>query len=339
MYQAGAGEPPRRLTVYQPDGSALRNAIVALYRQQDGRVVGQGLTDNNGRIDLYGASRGDKVRAASFDGALAGEASVTAASSLTMTLGRIGGLAIQAASGIPHLQVMAAPSPAHNEITLLIELNNFDPQSPPFLLVTAPGSQVAYAPVLTGSGTYIGEISFSATERGTGRIQVAGESGGDLAYLQTTYRLQRVVNAQGYNVYSNDGNLDLRLEAGSLPGSESYMVVMPPGAIPGALPAGLTLVGDLYDITVSGAATLQKPALLSLRYDKALAGGGAPPAGLKIYRWNPVTAAWQAVGSTIDPERRAVTAQVTALGAYALLAPSGPWAAPRLEIFLPLTRR
>jgi photosystem II stability/assembly factor-like uncharacterized protein len=343
-HQTRAGEPPRQLTVYQPDGSALRNAIVALYRQgqQGGRVIGQGLTDNNGRIDLYGASQGDNVRAASFNGALAGEVSVTAASSLTIILGSVGGLAVQISGEIPHLQVVAIPSQTPDQVALLIELNNFDSGVNPSLLVTVPGSQVGYAPVLShspGSSTYVGQISFDATERGTGRIQVAGKAGGGLTFLQTTYRLQRVVNAQGYNIFSNDGSLDLRLEAGALPGNETFVVVMPPGAIPGPLPGGLTLLGEPYDITVSGAATLLKPAVLSLHYDKALVSGTVPPAGLKIYRWDPANAAWQAVGDTIDPERRAVTAQVTALGTYALLAPPGSWAAARLEVFLPLVRR
>jgi hypothetical protein len=59
---------------------------------------------------------------------------------------------------------------------------------------------------------------------------------------------------------------------------------------------------------------------------------------LKIYRWNPNSANWQAVGGTIDSERRAVTSQVMALGAYVLLAPPGDWQKPP-SLFLPLVRR
>ena len=64
-----------------------------------------------------------------------------------------------------------------------------------------------------------------------GRIQVDGASG-----LQTTYRLQRVLNDQRHDVYSDDGNLSLHLEPGSLPGEEAYLVVMPPGGLPGSAP-------------------------------------------------------------------------------------------------------
>lgn len=338
---SGASEEARRLIVNQPDGTALRNAIVALYRK-NGRVIGQGLTDNQGRIAIYGASAGDIVRAASFDGGLAGEATVSAAQSLTLTLRRVGGLVTQAAVEIPYLQIVATPGQSTDQIDLLITLHHFDPSALPNVLVTAPGSQLGYAPILSYSPTtrsYEGRMSFSATERGTGRIQVIGKAKGDVVSLQSTYRLQRVINSQAHNVYANDGNLDLRMEEGSLPGNETYVVVTPPGAIPGPLPGGLTLVGDSYDMTVSGAATLLKPVLLSLYYDKALVSGAAPPPGLKIYRWNPNSVSWQAVDGTIDPERRAVTAQVTELGAYALLAPPGDWQKPSTTIFLPLVRR
>ena len=35
------------------------------------------------------------------------------------------------------------------------------------------------------------------------------------------------MNAQGYNAFSNDGNLELWLEADTLPGNESYVVKLP----------------------------------------------------------------------------------------------------------------
>jgi hypothetical protein len=244
------------------------------------------------------------------------------------------------------MQVVATPAPPSGpgepqRIELLVALKGFGPGADPSVVVTAPGSETGYAPTLSyspTSGAYEGRISFSADQLGLGRIRAVGSVGNSLARLQSTYRLQRIVNPTNSSVFSNDGNLELHLDSGDLPGGEAYAVVMPPGAIPGSLPGGLALVGDVYDITVSGAATLLKPAVLSLRYDKALVSGTTPPAGLKIYRWNPNSATWQAVGDTIDSERRAVTAQVTALGAYALLAPPGDWQKPP-SLFLPFVRR
>ena len=55
--------PPRHLTVYDPEEEPYWGAIVALYKQ-DGRVIGQGFTDGNGRLEVYGADEGDILRAA-----------------------------------------------------------------------------------------------------------------------------------------------------------------------------------------------------------------------------------------------------------------------------------
>jgi hypothetical protein len=132
---------------------------------------------------------------------------------------------------------------------------------------------------------------------------------------------------QGQSVYSNDGNLSLYLEPGSLPGNETYIVVMPPGAIPGPLPKGLVLIGDPYDLTASGAVVkLSKKAVLTLRYDEALVNPGLTPKGLALYRWNPTGHTWELVkDSSLNEEDKAVVAPVSLLGTYALLAlPTSP---------------
>ena len=334
----GSAGQPRPLIALDPAGKGLRGALVALYKQ-DGRVIGQGQTNNNGQIDIYGVVEGDTVRASSLDGGLAGMAEVKASAPISIQLTPVGSLAV-ASAGSPHIRVVAQPSQSPDQVDLLMSLQNFDANAPPNLLVTVPGSQVGYAPALSYSpttGSYVGQISFSAVERGTGRVQVVGKAEGSVVTLQSSYRLQRVINAEGYNAYANDGNLELRLEAGTLPGNEAYIVVMPPGASPGSIPPGLALIGDIYDLTVSGAATLLKPALLSMRYDKALVNTPMAPAGMAIYHWDGT--AWQPITSELNEQHKTMTAPVAGLGVYALMAPPGPWAEPHYESFLPITRR
>jgi hypothetical protein len=156
--------------------------------------------------------------------------------------------------------------------------------------------------------------------------------------LQAAYRLQRTSNDQAQILYSNDGNLSLYLEPGSLPGNETYVAVMPPGAIPGSLPVDqdLVLVGDPYDITASGSVvTLEKPAVLTLRYDGALVNPGVTPEGLGLYRWNSSKHRWQTVpDSRLDEAEKTIVAPVTVLGTYALLAPP-----PSSSIYLPIIRK
>ncbi|MDY7075799.1 MAG: YncE family protein [Chloroflexota bacterium] len=321
----GASGPPRPLTVYGPQGEPYRGAIVALY-EQGGRVVGQGFTGADGRLDVYGADTGDTVRSASIDGGLDGRVTVGTELSLTMTLEPVWGLAIQAAGGIPHMRVIAEPSQNPEPIDLLVFLQSFGPGADPDVIVTEPGSEVGYAPTLdyiSVTNTYEGRISFSATERGTGRIRATGGVNDSLVRLQSTYRLQHVLDGRSHDIYSDDGNLSLHLEPGSLLGSEAYFVVMPPGAAPGPLPAGLVLVGNPYDVTASGAmATLEQPGILTLHYDGALVHSSSAPEGLGIYHWDSNSETWQETGGSLDEEQKAVVAPVTVLGIYALLSPS-----------------
>lgn len=325
VHQSGPSAPPRHLTVYGPQG-LYWGAIVALYKQ-NGQVIGQGFTDSNGRLDVYGADEGDTLRGASFDGGLSGNVVLGPEMSLNMSMAPVGGLAVQAGEGIPHMQVRAEPSQNPEQVDLLISLQNFGPGADPIVVVTEPGSDVSHTPRLTYSpatGTYEGEFSFSASERGWGQIRAVGAVGNDLVRLQSTYHLQQVVNDQEQDVYSNDGNLGLHFEPGSLPGAAAYLVIMPPGAAPGPPPEGLTLVGDPYSVTASGALVeLEKPAVLKLRYDATLVNQSSPPAGLDIYRWNPSDNSWQRVPGSIEEEQRAMVAAVTTLGTYALLAPPG----------------
>ena len=326
--QDGPSAPPLQLTVYGPQG-LYWGAIVALYKQ-DGRVIGQGFTDSNGQMEVYGAGEGDTLRIASFDGGLAGSAVLGAETSLNVTLVPIQGLAAQTSGDIPHMRVRAEPSQDPSQIDLLVSLQNFGPNAEPNVIVTEPGAEFgqeipspSYSPA---TDTYEGEFSFSATERGSGRIKAMGAVGNKVVRLQSTFRLQRATNDQEQDIYSNDGNLSLHLEQGSLPGAYAYLVIMPPGAAPGRLPEGLTLVGDPYDITASGALVeLVRPAVLKLHYDKTLIDSSSVAATLAIYRWDPNSNTWQMVPGTRVEEQKTIAARVTMLGTYALLISSeGP---------------
>jgi photosystem II stability/assembly factor-like uncharacterized protein len=342
------GTPPRRLlTVLRPGGAPQRDAIVALYKS-GGRVISQGLTDTRGEIEIYGAEPGDSIRAASFDGGLNGDANVGQESSLRIDLKPLQAVAARSgaaqANTIPHLRVIAEPGASVDETSLLVAVVGLGPNATTAAVVTAPGGAAGFAPTLSydaAKDAYQGQVSFSTTERGTGRLQAIAGVGGSLIRLQSTYRLQRVPHDQDREIFSDDGNLGLHLDVGALPGELAYMVVMSPGALPGPLPHGLLLVGDAYDVTLSGGLnSLQKPARLMLRYDRALINRTTAPDGLAIYRWDSHNHTWNAVAGTLDAEHRALVASVQALGTYALLAPTGAWTQPEpRRTFLPLISR
>ncbi len=335
--------PALNLTVINPDGAGHRGAIVALYKR-DGRVIGQGFTNGAGQLSVYGAEPGDVLRAASADGALGGRIDVGASLDLVLPLRTVGSAGLATDGALPHLRLVAAPGPAGaGQIELLILLQNFAPDTDPTVLISAPDSDISRSPELSYSAVregYEARISFSATARGSGQLRADRRVGGDRAVIQTFYRLQRIEPRGAWEVFSNDGNLWLNGGPGSLPGQESYLVVMAPGSLPGAPPTGHVVVGEPYDITASGAVvSLEQPAVLSLRYDDALVNGRLP-AGLNIFHWNPTQRTWEPVTSRVDEAQRTLVAEVRTLGMYVLFAPAGPWTEARPgRVALPLVRR
>ena len=74
----GTTAPTWELTVKTPNQQPLLGAFVTLYRQKDEDdevppPINQGVTDENGKIEIYGATHGDKVTVITIDGRLYGE--------------------------------------------------------------------------------------------------------------------------------------------------------------------------------------------------------------------------------------------------------------------------
>jgi len=163
-------------------------------------------------------------------------------------------------------------------------------------------------------------VEAAASDLGTGSIRVFGLAPNAIVRQQSTFRLQRTHNDEHTNIYSDDGNLDLHLDAGSLPGNETYLAVMPPGALPGPTPQGYAAIGDAYSITASGAvAALEKPGVLKLFYDDATLKPGIEVEQLELRRWDPVTKIWKKAPATLDADQKALSAPVKALGTYVLM--------------------
>jgi hypothetical protein len=272
-----------------------------------------------------------------MDGGLAGSVAVGAGTDLTLTLAPVGRLRAPHEDKIPHMRVIAEPSTDPSQIDLLVSLQDFGPSADPDVSITEPSTGASHSPLTWNysptQDTYESQVSFSIAKQGTWRIRAIGTVSNRVVRLHSTYRLQRVLNNQEQDVFSDDGNLSLHLPPDSLPGDEAYFVVMPPGALPGSAPAELMLVGDPYDVTASGALTaLQQPAVLKLRYDALLSSSLAPQT-LGIYRWDPIRDSWDPVPGELDEGQRMLAATVTTLGTYALLAPPPPLQNP---IFLPI---
>lgn len=343
-HDSGLSAPPRQVTVLAPDGHPYRQgALVFLDTQREGDAItlDQGLTPAApaaaaGRIVVYGATTGNKIRAISIDGSLSDEKPVGAATAYTLTLKSSGGLATASAPLNPYASLI----PYSEGRDLLLSVRGVAAGGALAALVAPPAGGAGQTMELTyspASDAYIGMASFPALGTGLGGAYVRGLSNcGQLVSLDNDFHLARVDRNSDQDFYAPDGAAWLHLAAGSFPQSNVAIVLMPTGAVPQPLPAGMRAMGNAYSIRVSGGITETVPghaAVLRLFYAPDDLGA-TRPADLRIARWD--GAAWQFLSGQADTERFTVAAQTDRLGIYVLLAPAE--AADR-RIYLPVMLR
>lgn len=329
------------LTVLGVPQQPQRSIIVALVSRRreslGNQVIIQGFTDSSGRLEILGARPGDLLRAATLDGAYAGELELGEVNELWLSLqpAQVAAAKLTTTASPPSMRVFAEREPGGGEANLTIVLSGFDTDLTPELAATAPGSDIPFNVPLrldSNTGDYTGRLVVAQT-RGVGQVRVLGASGGRVARLLSTYRVQEARSDQLQDLFADDGFLQLHIPPGSVPGERVAIVARATGVLPGLAPAGMQPVGDVYDLTASGAVTrLQGPALLRLYYD-------GPPTGVapELYRWDPARQVWERVPAIAGSEPQTLAATIETLGAYALFAPLPPPA--RQNIYLPLLRR
>ena len=135
----------------------------------------------------------------------------------------------------------------------------------------------------------------------------------------TVYRIApfnvELVNETGLTwLASSDGNMEIYLQAGSLPSNTAvsiqtkYQVNMDQGQY--------TLMGNPYQVmTSTGENSLSIPAAINIYYSTGFEH--FLPAGL--YRWDENNQIWVLISTTIDIENQFVSAEINQLGTYAVL--------------------
>lgn len=315
--------PVRRVTVLGQNGAPAWGSSVTLY-EEAGQISEQGFTNEQGQIDLYGAHNGDVIRAARITEGLVGEAVIDAQTELTMTLAIIQADDSPTLGLSPFLLLTASQSPDPEQINMQLVLSSVTSATLPTVLITEPGSAVAHSPELSYSattGVATGQINFGAAQRGAGSVQLAHSNPSETSvYPRFSYLLQQIDNRVESDLYSSDGKLTLHMAPGSLPVDDAYIVVTSATALPGPLPQGMATVDSVYTFMASSTLlTLEKPALLSLRYESVVRSASVNPAPLLLYRWLPDQSRWSEVAAQRDDAEKALVAPVTNLGTYAVL--------------------
>ncbi|MCB0210064.1 MAG: VCBS repeat-containing protein [Anaerolineae bacterium] len=331
----------RELTVLEPGFSdePVHNALVALYTTPQSYTIAidQGLTDEAGKITVYGAADGDGIRVATFDGAMAGALTVDARTSYTLRLSslEITSLAARAANEVPYLSM----TPQSDGTSLYLEVAGLNQASLPLnaSVVPAKGGGPPQSTVLAYSSAedaYVGTTSLEGVGLGTGRAQVTG-NGLTQGGLTTDYNLQYVEVLTDSTLYSEDGNFALELAPHSLPDdADQYATVLPTGYVPGPLPAGKAVIGSAYEVRLSGAVNVfEKEGEVRLHYHPEVMGEFED---IAIYIWDPVQEQWQLLGGEVNEVDNAWSVVVERPGIYALMGVGSGQALGAGEVYLPL---
>ncbi|MBV7329376.1 hypothetical protein KFU94_14215 [Chloroflexi bacterium TSY] len=195
------------ITVVDPQRQPVSNVLVALFKERGEQsiAIDQGLTDTAGHITVYGANKDDRIQAASFDGVLAGRATVGEEVAIELLLKPIGALA--AASDVGKSTPYLSITPSSDGTGFIIQVNGVPQSSQSLHASLSPaeggGSPQSTALAYSPSGAiYSGAVSLDGVGLGTGKLQVTG---GNLTIpLNSDYNLQRVIYSKSNSLYSED---------------------------------------------------------------------------------------------------------------------------------------
>ena len=318
---------PRQLQVLD-QGQPVAGALVALYTIDEEKNVtiamDQGLTNNAGQIQVYGAKIGDTIRAATLDAALSGSVVIeNNNANFDLPLGQTSqqGLALQTGPATPYLNLI----PGADGRTLSLRVVDALPGNVPLNGLIIPG-EGAGNPQLTALAYSASEDSYNSNQLrfsnvglGTGQVQVSGLAGGQVIVLSSDYNLQALGQTIDSTLYSEDGNFELHIPEGAVPADEGqFATVLPTGHVPVPLPDGQQAVGSAYEVRLSGSLThLDKAGLVRLHYHPEVMGQFTD---MGLFYWDPNQTVWEQLPeATFNEVDQAWSAPASRLGIYALI--------------------
>jgi len=329
-HNAGACLVPPTVRLASPDGTPMVFAVVL--RRAGGQVIAQGLTDKWGRIQVLGGGEGDQL---------------IFRQSWPPSSTRISGSALMTCddprtilTGTPplYLDFSAEPGPAANQVEIEITASGAV-QGLPIVTVYQTGA-AAGVEVSMGaggpSGTFTGTASLSAALPLEGKAVVSATGAAGTAPYIFSFAIETIAAGESATLWSLDGQAELYLPAGSLPGG-ARVTIQPANVATlaaGSLAAQavgtelVPLVGP-FRVTSSSGDALSKGASLSLFYSDASGlAPGTDPTTARIYRWT--GGQWVPLESAVDQDHRYVSATLSDLGTYAL------WAEASWRTYVPL---
>lgn len=143
-------------------------------------------------------------------------------------------------------------------------------------------------------------------------VRATDDSGNEVG-AATQFNLETVSMTSDAIVRSSDGLAEICVPAGGL--SVDGLVIIEPSHLGSALPASMRLLSGPYAIHGSDGLALTGTANLNIRY---LDASRVSTSSARIHRWN--GSAWVPLESSVGESHQVVSASITDLGTYALLA-------------------
>jgi hypothetical protein len=311
---------PFTVLVTYPDGTPVPKAAVSVGMDYIHPEYPQGLTDDAGKIVIRGGYSGDSLYGKKDNASgsieincslVGAEAGTTPATQQTLVLTPyIENIWVDYVPLNDHIiQVMVTPSGG-----LLV---------PPQAQLWQDGSSTPIdVPLVydSGMGAYIGQAGLNTGLDLLGSTTVqAVDSSGNTLYNQVPFILQNV-NAEGTTkLRSADGQMEIFLPQGSLSGAP--IVNIQAASQANLQQSSLRVLGVPYEVNVSdGQNSLLQPAVLNIHFSTShfdLLQEGR----IGIYQWDEVNETWILISTDIDSENQLISAEITELGTYAVMAP------------------
>jgi hypothetical protein len=138
-------------------------------------------------------------------------------------------------------------------------------------------------------------------------------------FIQEPFSLQSINPDGTTKLTSSDGQMEIFLPAGSLGGNPIVSIQSTSNV--GAPQGSLSMLGNAYSITTSnGDNLLQLPATLNINYSMGQLGAQQNEA-LGLYQWDATNQNWILISTSIDFVNHFISAHITQLGTYAVMAP------------------
>ena len=286
-----------------------------------GTPLVQGKTNNSGEITVRGAHNGDTLNATK------GNESGSIIISCTPS-----GLGGQSQESMPTVIIKPVPFKismyyqyvhmGNDTLGVQVESSVILPNSPKVQIWQASAAQ----PILvdlsydSGLGLYTGQFTLNSAldPKGYGLVEATDAQGNILdkifPFAIDIIKLDLLTWLESYN-----GRMEILLPAGSVTGNP--MAIVQPAPEVNFQQGSLFIIGDPYNVTLAtGENMLQLPATLNLFY--SVEGQQLmqyQPLGL--YRWDAANEVWVLISTDIDVEHHMISAQITQLGTFAILAP------------------